>query len=171
MGVTTTTEQAGPTSASEEVGLEQSVFNATTGIAFGVGSKIAFGIIALATSLVMNNSSNNTRVMQVSHDQCMVAEANIQATAEVAKHNATVAVQVSHDQRKIAEAEIHSAAEVAKHNIIIAARERLLTKMVENGQYEGLSMPGNDQGSRRTKNGRKHPEIRGLRMPGLLESV
>jgi hypothetical protein len=148
-GETTTTEQACPTSASEGVGWAPYAVGAVIGIglcapfvATGVVTAAGYACAAAGATAVMNNFSNNNRAVQVSHDQRMIAEAEVQASVDVAKHKATV-----------------------------AAQERVMTRMVEKGQYEALGMLGNDRGSRWKKSGGRHQEIGGPRRLGLLESL
>jgi hypothetical protein len=146
-GVTTKAEKACPTSASEEVGWSPYAVGAAIGIglcapfaAAGVVAAAGCACAAAGATAVINNFSNNNRAVQISHDQRVIVEAKIQATADIAKHKATV-----------------------------AAQERVMTRMIDKGQYGALGMLANDQGSRRKKSGGRQHEIGGPKSLGLLE--
>jgi hypothetical protein len=145
---TTTSGRDCPPSESEGGGWSPYLTGAAVGIgvlctpfiAAGVVTATGYACAAAGATMIVNNLSNNNRAVQESHDQRMIAEARIEAARDVRKHNATV-----------------------------AAQERVVTKMVEKGQYGALGMLGDVQGSQRKKSGGRHKEIGGPRRVGLLE--
>jgi hypothetical protein len=144
---TTTTETDSP-SESQGGGWSPYLTGAAVGvgvlctpfIAAGVVTATGYACAAAGATMIVNNLSNNNRAVQESHDQRMIAEARIEAARDVRKHNATV-----------------------------AAQERVVTKMVEKGQYGALKMLGDVEGSGRKKSGGRQKAIGGPTRAGLLE--
>lgn len=108
---------------------------------------VAAGAVAAAgTTMIVNNLSNDNRAIQESHDQRMIAEAQIEAARDVQNHKASVKAQECTNKANI------------------KAQERVMMKMVDKGHYAALDLFANGH-----RNGRSKKRIGGPRRAGLLE--
>ena len=112
---TTTTEQVSPTPEAGGAGWPPHVVGigvvVTPFMAVSMGTALGCASAAAGVTAIVNSLSNNNRAVQESHDRRMIAEAQIDAARDVEKHKATV-----------------------------QAREWIVRRMVDEGQYGLLNV-------------------------------